>query len=271
MLPEPRRLVADRGRPQRGNRHADRRRQRPRDRAGPRPRARAWAPTTISSSRSRCGSWSPAYGPRRGAAFARRRSGAASRSTSRSCASTPEPCRRTSAAQSANLTPTEFRLLYALALEQGRVADPRRAAAEDLGPSPDETRPDGRRLRAQAARQDRPPHPAARVRPHPLRRRLQARASREVAAAYPQLWIGLWRAVAHSFTFPTTGRRWFDPAMRTRAAAIGLAALVAAVALCCWRRSAWARSRARSPTGRRWCSASSRARPSCCRSRRRGT
>ena len=34
---------------------------------------------------------------------------------------------------------------------------PRRAAAEDLGPASDEARPDGRRLRPQAAREDRPP------------------------------------------------------------------------------------------------------------------
>ena len=58
--------------------------------------------------------------------------------------------------ESAELTPTEFRLLYALALEQGRVVTPRRAAAEDLGPARDAPRPHRRRLRPQATRQDRP-------------------------------------------------------------------------------------------------------------------
>ena len=51
----------------------------------------------------------------------RRRSGAARRSRSRSCGSTRERCRRSSTASSAELTPTEFKLLYTLALDRGRV------------------------------------------------------------------------------------------------------------------------------------------------------
>ena len=52
---------------------------------------------------------------------AQERARAASRSRSRSSASTRGACRPTSTASNASLTPTEFRLLYALALEQGRV------------------------------------------------------------------------------------------------------------------------------------------------------
>ena len=46
---------------------------------------------------------------------------AASRSRSRSCASTPAKFRLSSTARAPSLTPTEFRLLYQLALERGRV------------------------------------------------------------------------------------------------------------------------------------------------------
>ena len=59
---------------------------------------------------------------------------------------------------------------------------PRRAAPEALGPTRGPSRPHRRRLRAQAARQDRPPGAAAHVHPDPLRRRLQARTGAEVAA-----------------------------------------------------------------------------------------
>ena len=120
---------------------------------------------------------------------AARRRRAASRSRSRSCGSTRARCRRTSTAQSAELTPTEFRLLYQLALERGRVVDPRRAAAEALGPARVASRPHGRRLRAPAAREDRPARVRAHVHPDALRRRLQARAGaegRRGATALPQ-------------------------------------------------------------------------------------
>ena len=59
--------------------------------------------------------------------------------------------------KSADLTPTEFRLLYALALEMGRVLDARRAAPAGLGPPGLPPRPHGRRLHPQAAREGRPP------------------------------------------------------------------------------------------------------------------
>ena len=56
--------------------------------------------------------------PRRAAAP---RSAAATRSRSRSCGSTRARCRPSSTATSAELTPTEFKLLYTLALDRGRV------------------------------------------------------------------------------------------------------------------------------------------------------
>ena len=56
---------------------------------------------------------------------------------------------------------------------------PRRAAPEALGPPRGPSRPHRRRLRAQAARQDRPPGAAAHVHPDALRRRLQAGAGTE--------------------------------------------------------------------------------------------
>ncbi len=83
--------------------------------------------------------------------------------------------------KSADLTPTEFRLLYALALEHGARAHPRRAPAASLGASRVAPRSHGRRLRPQAAREDRPPRVAPHVPPDALRRRLQARARSQVA------------------------------------------------------------------------------------------
>ena len=77
------------------------------------------------------------------------------------------------------LTPTEFRLLYALASEQGRVSDAGRAPAEDLGPPPDEARPHGRRLRPQAAREDRQACAEALVRSHSVRSGLQTGSATE--------------------------------------------------------------------------------------------
>ena len=79
--------------------------------------------------------------------------------------------------ESAGLTPTEFRLLYALALEARPGRHARRAAPADLGTARDASRPDGRRLRPQAAGEDRPAGPRPHVHPDPLRRRLQARAA----------------------------------------------------------------------------------------------
>ena len=58
--------------------------------------------------------------------------------------------------ESADLTPTEFRLLYALALERGRVVT-RDELLQKLWGRARAPRPDRRRLRPQAPRQDRPP------------------------------------------------------------------------------------------------------------------
>ena len=87
---------------------------------------------------------------------------------------------------SAELTPTEFRLVYALAVDEGRVLDARRAPPARLGPPRLASRPHRRRLRPQAAREDRPPGAAAHVHPDALRRRLQARSRAEVAARRPR-------------------------------------------------------------------------------------
>ena len=86
--------------------------------------------------------------------------------------------------ESAELTPTEFRLLHALALEQGRVV-----TREELM-----QRIWGRRQRyrdrtvdvfvRKLQGQDRPPCPGARVHPHTARSRLQAR-SRSQSKACP--------------------------------------------------------------------------------------
>ena len=82
--------------------------------------------------------------------------------------------------ESAGLTPTEFRVLYALALERGRVVEPRRAAAEAVGPPRGSPRPDRRRLRPQAAREDRSPGVRAYVSPDPVRRGVQAGGGAEM-------------------------------------------------------------------------------------------
>ena len=58
--------------------------------------------------------------------------------------------------QSAELTPTEFRVLYALALATRPCGVARRAAPADLGPAPGPPRPHRRRLHQAPARQDRP-------------------------------------------------------------------------------------------------------------------
>ena len=80
---------------------------------------------------------------------------------------------------SAELTPTEFRLLYQLALDRGRVVDPRRAAAEALGPPRVAPRPDGRRLRPASAREGRPQGVPPHLHPDALRRGLPARTGAE--------------------------------------------------------------------------------------------
>ncbi len=77
------------------------------------------------------------------------------------------------------LTPTEFRLLYALAIEPRPGRHARRAAAAHLGPPRGPSRPDRRRLRPQAAREGRPARLAAHLHPDALRRRLRARAGAE--------------------------------------------------------------------------------------------
>ena len=84
--------------------------------------------------------------------------------------------------QSADLTPTEFRLALRARARDGPRADARRAAAARLGPPRVAPRPHGRRLRPQAAREDRRPRLAAHLPADALRRRLQARSRAEVAA-----------------------------------------------------------------------------------------
>ena len=121
MLPRARRLGADRDGARRGDRHADRRRQRARHRAGPRARARARRRRLPRQAVLDAGAGRPrprGRAPRRSRAGGRR---AARRSRSRSCGSTRAASRRTSTGRASSLTPTEFRLLYALALEHGRV------------------------------------------------------------------------------------------------------------------------------------------------------
>ena len=85
--------------------------------------------------------------------------------------------------ESAGLTPTEFRLLYALALETRKSGQPRRAPTEALGSPRGASRPHRRRLRPQAPRQDRPPRAAPHVHPDALRSRLQARTRAKAVVA----------------------------------------------------------------------------------------
>ena len=85
--------------------------------------------------------------------------------------------------ESARLTPTEFRLLYQLALDTRPRLDARRAAAEAVGPPRVAPRPHRRRLRPAPAREDRPARVAAHVHPDALRRRLQARGQCDKDAA----------------------------------------------------------------------------------------
>ena len=79
--------------------------------------------------------------------------------------------------ESAGLTPTEFRLLYALGARGRPGRHARRAAPADLGTAGDTSRPDRRRLRPQAAGEGRPEGQGSHVHPDPLRGRLQARAA----------------------------------------------------------------------------------------------
>ena len=75
---------------------------------------------------------------------------------------------------SADLTPTEFRLIYALALEQGACSR-ETSCCSGSGAPRDPSRPDRRRVRPQAPREDRPPRAAPHLPPDPLRGRLQGR------------------------------------------------------------------------------------------------
>ena len=83
--------------------------------------------------------------------------------------------------ESADLTPTEFRLALRARPRDRSGPDARRAAAARLGPPRVPPRPHGRRLRPQAPREDRRPRLTAHVPPDALRRRLQARGRAEVA------------------------------------------------------------------------------------------
>ena len=78
--------------------------------------------------------------------------------------------------ESVELTPTEFRLLYALALEAGRVLT-RDELLQKIWGRLTAARPHGRRLHPQAAGEDRRPGAPTQFRPHALWRRLQARAT----------------------------------------------------------------------------------------------
>ena len=107
----------------------------------------------------------------------------ASRSRSRSCCIDPDEVQAYVDGESAELTPTEFRLLYALALEHGRVITRDELLQKLWGRRRVAPRPHGRRLRPPAAREDRPPRAAAHVHPDALRRRLQARGRAEVVTS----------------------------------------------------------------------------------------
>ena len=84
------------------------------------------------------------------------------------------------------LTPTESRLLYALALEQDLVVT-RDELLQRIWAAVRRGAIARRRLRAQAARQDRPPLAAAQLHPDPLRRRLQARGPAQGRAGRERL------------------------------------------------------------------------------------
>ncbi len=84
--------------------------------------------------------------------------------------------------ESAELTPTEFRLVVYACPRAGPCPHPRRAPAAGVGATRIASRPHRGRLRPQASREDRPPGAAPHVHPHALRRRLQARSAAEVLA-----------------------------------------------------------------------------------------
>ena len=76
----------------------------------------------------------------------------------------------------AGLTPMEFRLLYVLAAAEGEGAHPRPDPAARVGDAVPAPRPDGRRVRPQAAREDRPQVADQHLHLHPPGRGLQIRA-----------------------------------------------------------------------------------------------
>ena len=173
-----RRLEADRDRAGRGHRHADRRRQRARQRAGPRPRARDRSRRlprqAVLDVRAR--------GARSGRRPQRRsRPGGAARRDDRDRGARRRPaklsglCRRRKRGAHADRVPAPVRPR----LRAGPRSDAGRAAAEDLGPPPDEARSHGRRLRPQAAREDRQACAEALVRSHSVRSGLQTRSATE--------------------------------------------------------------------------------------------
>ena len=174
--PAPRRLEGDRDGAQRGHRDADRRRQRTGQRAGPDPRARdrgrrlpREAVLDEGARRARARRRTPR---RSGAGRSSRRADRA-RGAARRPAQRPGVRRREERRADAHRVPAPLR---ARARARTR-AHAGRAAAEDLGPAAHAARPHGRRLRPQAAREDRPPHAEAQLRSHSLRRGLQARST----------------------------------------------------------------------------------------------
>ena len=121
MLPGPRRLEADRDGPRGGDRHADRRRLGARHRARPRARARdrrrrlpRQAVLDEGARRARARRRAARHPPRRDAARRADRD--------RGARIDPREVQAYVDGESAELTPTEFRLLYQLALERGRVS-----------------------------------------------------------------------------------------------------------------------------------------------------
>ena len=141
---------ADRDRPRRGDRDADRRRQRARHRARPRARARdrrrrlpGQAVLDEGARRARAGRRPPRRRPQetpRGEPI-----------EIEELRIDPREVQAFVDGESADLTPTEFRLLYALALERGRVVTRDELLQRLWGRRETPPRPHGRRLRQEAA------------------------------------------------------------------------------------------------------------------------
>ena len=196
----PRRLVADRAGPLRGDRHADPGRLRARHRARPRARApdrrrRLPRQAVLDEGARRAGRGGraarrarPARGPRRGA----RDRGAADRP-----ALGAGLRRRRERRADADRVPAALRA----GAGPRPGGEPRRAAAANLGPSRDPPRPHGRRLRAPPAREDR--HAAPRGTRSSRRATASATASSRSRSSYSSRYIGT-RLFSASFSMRAT-------------------------------------------------------------------